>query len=43
MEKKINQIYMMLNKGGERDGDGLIVKRPLLWSCISCDKDLNKF
>jgi hypothetical protein len=45
LEKKINQLYMMLNKGGEgeRNGDGLLVKRPLFWSCIACDKDLNKF
>ena len=31
--------------GGEHgtEDDGLVVKRPLLWSCISCDKHLDKY
>ncbi len=28
---------------GKGEDDGLIVKRPLLWSCVSCDKDLDKY
>ena len=29
--------------GGQKEGDGLFTKKPLLWSCASCDKDLDKF
>lgn len=45
LESKINEIFIMLEgeQGGKKDGDGLFVKRPLIWSCASCDKDLDKF
>lgn len=33
-----------MNKGmGGNENDGLLVKRPMLWSCISCDKSLDKY
>ena len=34
---------MMEGGGGQKDGEGLFVKRQLLWSCASCDKELDKF
>ena len=40
LEQKVNQLFLFL-EGGEREGDGLIVKKP--WSCISCDKELERF
>jgi hypothetical protein len=37
-------VYISLF-GGEKDKDldALFVKRPLPWSCCSCDKDLDQF
>jgi len=29
--------------GVQKEGDGLFTKRPMLWSCASCDKELDKF
>lgn len=29
--------------GGNKEADGLFAKKPLLWSCASCDKELDKF
>jgi len=42
LEKKINQLYLLITKeGGKGDDDALITKKPLFWSCISCDKGLD--
>lgn len=44
LEQKINQIFVILEgDGAQKDGDGLFTKRPLNWSCASCDKELDKF
>lgn len=44
LESKINQIINYFEGDqGHKDGEGLFVKRPYLWSCASCDKDLEKF
>jgi hypothetical protein len=34
---------MLVTKEGGRsaEDDALIVKRPMFWSCVSCDKGLN--
>ena len=34
---------MLLEGEGMKDSEGLLVKKQLLWSCASCDKDLDKF
>lgn len=44
LEKKIAELYLLIqpeDKGKEMDG--LLVKRPLFWSCVSCDKDLDQY
>lgn len=33
----------MFGDGSEKDKDALFAKRPLFWSCASCDKDLDNF
>ncbi|CAD8182710.1 unnamed protein product [Paramecium pentaurelia] len=43
LEQKINQIFMILEGDGSKDQDSLFVKKPLSWSCASCDKDLDKY
>ncbi|CAD8120395.1 unnamed protein product [Paramecium sonneborni] len=43
LEQKINQIFMILEGDGSKDKDSLFVKKPLSWSCASCDKDLDKY
>jgi hypothetical protein len=46
LEKKINQLYVLITKeGGMKKGDmdALISKRPLFWSCLSCDKNLDDY
>ncbi|CAK84434.1 unnamed protein product (macronuclear) [Paramecium tetraurelia] len=43
LEQRINQIFMMLEgEGGSKDQEGLFAKKQL-WSCASCDKELDKF
>lgn len=34
---------MVFGDGAEKEGDALFAKKPLFWSCASCDKDLDKF
>lgn len=43
LEKKINQIFVFVFGEKGKGNDELFVKRPLFWSCASCDKDLDKF
>jgi len=44
LEKKINELYMMINPDDKKgEMDGLLSKKPLFWSCCSCDKDLDQF
>mmetsp|Transcript_119828 Transcript_119828/g.179027 ORF Transcript_119828/g.179027 Transcript_119828/m.179027 type:complete len:107 (+) Transcript_119828:221-541(+) len=45
LEKKINELFIAIFGNGEKDSgpDALLVKKPLIWSCISCDKDLDKY
>ncbi|CAK63000.1 unnamed protein product (macronuclear) [Paramecium tetraurelia] len=43
LEQKINQIFMILEGDGSKDQDSLFAKKPLSWSCASCDKDLDKY
>lgn len=48
LEKKINQLYILITKeGGNMKGanedDGLLTKKPLFWSCLSCEKGLDNF
>lgn len=33
----------MDSQEGKKNDEGLFVKRPYLWSCASCDKDIEKF
>ena len=42
LEQKINQIIIQFDSNVEKEVDGLIVKKSAI-SCISCDKDLEKF
>lgn len=41
LEKKITELYLMVTpeEKNKNDLDGLLVKRPLFWSCVTCDKD----
>ncbi len=43
LEKKITELYLLINPDEKNKGelDALLVKRPLFWSCVSCDKDLD--
>ena len=53
LEKRINELYQMI--AGDNNNkffyiysfakslDGLLVKRPLGWSCCSCNQDLDKY
>lgn len=43
LEKKIQELYMLVNPDEKNRGelDALLVKRPLFWSCVSCDKDID--
>jgi hypothetical protein len=43
VENKLNQIVTVMVHNGqtETDGDSLIAKKH--WSCLSCDKNLDKF
>lgn len=34
---------MILEGDGAKEQDSLFVKKPLNWSCASCDKDLEKY
>ncbi|CAK59776.1 unnamed protein product (macronuclear) [Paramecium tetraurelia] len=43
LEQKINQIFMILEGDGSKDQDSLFVKKPLSYSCASCDKELDKY
>ncbi len=44
LEKKIADLYLMVNPDNkDKEQDGLLVKRPLFWSCVSCDKDLDQY
>lgn len=45
LEKKITELYLLINPEEKNKGemDALLVKRPLFWSCVSCDKDLDQF
>ena len=46
LENKINQLYLLVSKESEshdHEEDGIVVKRPLLWSCLGCDKQLDKY
>ena len=43
LEKRINDIYQLsFAKKTTNDDDPLIAKRPLFWSCVSCDIDVDK-
>ena len=42
-EKRINDLYQLsFDKKQTNDDDPLIAKRPLFWSCVSCDIDTDK-
>lgn len=43
LEKKITELYLMVTpeEKNKNDLDGLLVKRPLFWSCVTCDKDVD--
>lgn len=44
LEKKIADLYLLVNPDNkDKEQDGLLVKRPLFWSCVSCDKDLDQY
>lgn len=44
LENRINQIVITLNgQDKHNEADGLLVKRQLLWSCASCDKNLDQY
>lgn len=44
LEKRINDLYQLsFDKRGTNDDDPLIAKRPLFWSCVSCDIDVDKY
>ena len=43
LEKRINDLYSMsFEKKPSPEDDPLGAKRPLFWSCISCDIDVDK-
>ena len=43
LEKRINDLYQLsFDKKQTNDDDPLIAKRPLFWSCVSCDIDTDK-
>eukprot|EP00828_Plagiopyla_frontata_P005727 TRINITY_DN12363_c0_g1_i2.p1 TRINITY_DN12363_c0_g1~~TRINITY_DN12363_c0_g1_i2.p1 ORF type:complete len:468 (+),score=94.06 TRINITY_DN12363_c0_g1_i2:1-1404(+) len=43
LEAKIRELQIMILGEKDKSLDGLFVKRPLAWSCASCDHNLDKF
>ena len=45
LEKKITELYMLINPEGKDKAEleNLLSKKPLFWSCVSCDKDLEQY
>lgn len=44
LEKRINDMYQLsFDKKTCNDDEPLLAKRPLFWSCASCDVDVDKY
>ena len=43
LEKSINKLYANFYGNRDPNDEGLVVKRPLFWGCLSCGKDLDNF
>ena len=42
--KQISQLFTaVFGEKEDTENDALLAKKPLLWSCASCDKELDKF
>ena len=43
LEKKIEELVMLIYNNKDSSNDPLLAKKPLFWSCASCDKECDKY